>query len=211
MKMNSNYKMNTIMKKTVLSALVFCAVLLSACQPKGELLFNGKNLDGWELIGDARCSVNPKGVLVTEGGEVRNSYLCTTQEYKDFDLTFEFLQEVDGNTGVFFRGYIDEKGGMHGGEVEMGPHGWNNGGIFSAVNFQKVMVVSDEQDKVLRTGEWNTMHVVMKGSHIQTWLNDVPMADIEDEPLGQLSGRLMLQVGQAPTRVLWRNLRLIKL
>ena len=184
-------------------------LLLAACQPKGEQLFNGKNLDGWEVIGDARCSVNPQGYLVTEGGpEGRNSYLCTTKDYKDFDLTYEFLQEVDGNTGLFFRGYIDDKGGLHGGEVEMGPHGWNNGGIFSAVNFQKVMVVSDEQDRVLRTGEWNTMRVRMEGSHIQTWLNGVPMADIVDEPLGQLTGRLMLQVGQAPTRVIWRNFRL---
>ena len=199
------------MKKSSLILLAFSACLLSACQPKCEKLFNGKNLDGWELIGDANCTVSPKGILVTEGGTVPNSYLCTTREYKDFELTYEFLQEKDGNTGVFFRGYIDEKGGLHGGEVEMGPHGWNNGGIFSAVNFQKVMVVSDEQDRVLRAGEWNTMRVVMQGAHIQTWLNGVPMADIEDEALGQLSGRLMLQVGQAPTRVLWRNLRLKEL
>jgi len=201
-----------MMKKTTfLTALATCVLLLFSCQPKGVALFNGKNLDGWELVGDAHCTVSPQGYLVTEGGTVRNSYLCTTKEYKDFELTYEFLQEVDGNTGVFFRGYVDEKGGLHGGEVEMGPHGWNNGGIFSAVNFQKVMTISDEQDRVLRTGEWNTMRVVMQGSHIQTWLNGVVMADIDDEPLGKLSGRLMLQVGEAPTRVVWRNIRIREL
>ncbi len=51
----------------------------------------------------------------------------------------------------------------------------------------------------------------MQGSHIQTWLNGVPMADIVDEPLGKLSGRLMLQVGEAPTRVVWRNVRIRQL
>ena len=192
--------------------MVLGAMCFLACQNGGEKLFNGKNLDGWELIGDARCTVSPDGILVTENGSNgKTSYLCTTQNYKDFELNYEFKQEVDGNTGVFFRGYLDENGGLHGGEVEMGPHGWNNRGIFSAVNFQKVMTVSDEQDRVLRTGEWNTMRVVMQGSHIQTWLNDVPMADIVDEPLGKLSGRLMLQVGKAPTRVVWRNIRIREL
>lgn len=200
------------MKKIISYTIVLGALCFLACQNGGEKLFNGKNLDGWELVGDAHCTVTPKGILVTENGtNGKTSYLCTTKNYKDFELTYEFKQEVDGNTGVFFRGYIDENGGLHGGEVEMGPHGWNNGGIFSAVNFKKIMEVSEEQDKVLRAGEWNTMRVVMKGAHIQTWLNGVPMADIEDEPLGRLDGRLMLQVDGKPVRILWRNIRLKKL
>jgi len=200
------------MKKTLLFLFALSALIFSSCQPKGVAIFNGKNLDGWELIGDARCTVTPEGVLVTENGTSgKTSYLCTTQNYKDFELTYEFKQEVDGNTGVFFRGYIDEQGGLHGGEVEMGPHGWNNGGIFTAVTFKKIMTVSDEQDKVLKAGEWNTMRVRMQGSHIQTWLNGVPMADINDEPLGELDGRLMLQVDGKPVRILWRNMRLVQL
>ena len=90
------------MKKTFIFTMAL--VLLCACQPKGEQLFNGKNLDGWELIGDASCTVAPGGILVTEGGTVHNRYLCTTREFKDFELTNEFLQETDGNTGLFFRG-----------------------------------------------------------------------------------------------------------
>ncbi|MBO7467154.1 MAG: DUF1080 domain-containing protein [Bacteroidaceae bacterium] len=177
-----------------------------------QQIFNGKDLTEWELFGDARCSVNEEGAIVTENGESGiTSYLCTRQYYKDFDLTYEFRQEVDGNTGVFFHGFIDEKNGLHGGEVEMGPHGWNNGGIFSAETRKFLVKVNEEQDAVLKAGEWNTMRLRVEGNHIQTWLNGQPMADIEDEPIGQAPGRIMLQVDGKPVRILWRNFKLTEL
>lgn len=43
-------------------------------------------------------------------------------------------------------------------------------------------------------GEWNTLRLHVEGSHIQTWLNGVPMSDLEDELIGNCSGRLMLQI-----------------
>lgn len=175
-----------------------------------QQIFNGTDLTGWEPVGEAAFCVDEHGNLVTEGTTEGTAYLCTNRYFKDFDLTFEFCQEVDGNTGLWLHGFIDAQNGLHGGEVEMGPHGWNNGGIFTANGMKKLAEVTEEQDALLKAGEWNTLRVLVEGDHICTWLNGEPMADIHDAALAENQGRIMLQTGPA-ARVLWRNFKLTEL
>lgn len=177
-----------------------------------EVLFNGKDLTGWELFGDAKCSVDEEGNLVTENGEAGTyGYLCTRKYYTDFHLTYEFKMEVDGNTGLFFHGFTDKDINPHGGEVEMGPHGWNNGGLYSAVPNGVFTKVTEEQDALLKAGDWNSIRLHVQGNHIQTWLNGTLISDVENEAFGTAPGRIMLQVDSKPVRVRWRNFKLTEL
>jgi hypothetical protein len=70
---------------------------------KPEALFNGKNMDGWEVIGDPS-----KSHWVVENGELVNkehgANIRTTRTFNDFKLHFEVNCPDDANSGMYLRG-----------------------------------------------------------------------------------------------------------
>jgi hypothetical protein len=68
-----------------------------------EPLFNGKNLDGWQPIGDVATShwVVKDGLLVNEA---RGANLKSTREFDDFKLHFEVNCPEGANSGFYLRG-----------------------------------------------------------------------------------------------------------
>ena len=70
---------------------------------KPEPLFNGKNLDGWEPIGDVAKShwVVKDGLLVNEA---RGANLKSTRQFEDFKLHFEVNCPDGANSGFYLRG-----------------------------------------------------------------------------------------------------------
>src|SRR6185295_9644612 len=83
--------------------LLACALLIVGMHASAQNLFNGKDLTGWKIYGTEKWYVD-KGELVCESGpDKQYGYLATEKSYKDFELTVEFKQEANGNSGVFFR------------------------------------------------------------------------------------------------------------
>lgn len=70
---------------------------------KPEPLFNGKNLDGWEPIGDTANNhwVVKDGLLINEA---HGANLKSTREFNDFKLHFEVNCPDDANSGFYLRG-----------------------------------------------------------------------------------------------------------
>ncbi len=65
-------------------------------------LFNGKDLQGWQVInGQPESWQVAAGVLYTTGQG--GGWLSTTREFADFTLSLEFRVPADGNSGVFLR------------------------------------------------------------------------------------------------------------
>ena len=84
-------------------------------------LFNGVDLTGWEAYGTEKWYVE-NGLLVCESGPDKEyGYLATREYYDDFDLTVEFKQEANGNSGVFIRSFIEEGVKVIGWQVEVAP------------------------------------------------------------------------------------------
>ena len=180
---------------------------------KKERLFNGKDLTGWEPFGDGKWSVDKDGNLVTENGDKKQyGYLCTRKYYKDFDLTLEFKQESNGNSGLFFHSFIEGFNKVHGWQCEVAPKGHDTGGIYESYGRGWLQQIPDEKESVLKEGEWNTLRLRVEGNHVQTWLNGVPMSDLKDDLIGNTPGRLMLQIHDGnDIKVLWRNFQLKQL
>jgi 3-keto-disaccharide hydrolase len=70
---------------------------------KPERLFNGKNLDGWEPIGDPSKShwVVKDGVLLNEA---HGANLKSVRKFDDFKVHFEVNCPEDANSGFYLRG-----------------------------------------------------------------------------------------------------------
>jgi len=81
---------------------------------KPEPLFNGKDLTGWEPIGDPSKShwVVKDGQLVNED---RGSNLKTTRKFDDFKLHIEFYCPDHCNSGIYLRGRYEIQVGTEGG------------------------------------------------------------------------------------------------
>ncbi len=101
---------------------------MASCTSDEIELFNGEDLTGWEIYGTEKWYVED-GVLISESGpDAEYGYLGTTEDYKDFELTAEFKQEADGNSGIFIRSNF-EGTKVSGWQVELAPPGNNTGGI----------------------------------------------------------------------------------
>lgn len=73
---------------------------------------------------------------------------------------------------------------------------------------------SDSLKTFVKTGDWNTFHIVAKGNKLQHYINDVLMSEVTDEDSvnGKSKGLLGVQVHVGPPmKVQYRNLMLKKL
>jgi len=172
-------------------------------------LFNGKDLHGWEAYGTELWYVKD-GLLVCESGPDKEyGYLATRDYYDDFDLTVEFKQEADGNSGVFIRSFIEEDVKVNGWQVEVAPKGHGTGGVYESYGRGWIQQITPEKEEYLKVGDWNTMRIKVQGDHLTSWLNGHEMVNFSDEKIGKGQGRIALQIHDGGgIKVLWRNLKL---
>ncbi len=181
---------------------------------KEIVLFNGKDLEGWEVYGTEKWYVDEEGHLVCESGEDKQyGYLATDRYYDDFDLTVEFKQISNGNSGIFFHSFVESKNAkVHGWQCEVAPKGNDTAGIYESYGRGWLVQIPEEKENILKEGEWNTIRLRVEGDKVQTWLNGEAMIEIEDEKIGDAQGRIALQIHDGgDVKVLWRNLKLTTL
>tara|TARA_B100000886_G_scaffold307964_1_gene241335 strand:- start:759 stop:1349 length:591 start_codon:yes stop_codon:yes gene_type:complete len=176
-----------------------------------ESLFNGENLDGWTIHGTELWYVKD-GLLVCESGpDKAYGYLSTNSYYDDFELTLEFKQESNGNSGVFIRSTF-EGTKVSGWQVEVAPPGSDTGGVYESYGRGWLIKPDKDKYKVLKMGEWNQMKIRVVGDSISSWLNHIPMIELSDKKIGQGKGSVALQIHDGGgIKVKWRNFKLTSL
>ena len=194
------------MKKIIFPIAIILIFGSFALPQKKQSLFNGKDLSGWKIYGTEKWYVE-NGQLVCESGpDKKYGYLATEKFYKNFDLTVEFLQESNGNSGIFFRSTI-EGTKISGWQCEVAPKGHDTGGIYESYGRGWLKQIDDDKENILKPEEWNKMRLRVEGDRVQTWLNGEPMVDFTDEKIGKGDGSIALQIHEGGgIKVLWKNL-----
>lgn len=193
--------------KNIIYYIAFLLILSAFISPpRKQSLFNGKDLMGWKIYGTEKWYVE-NGQLICESGPDKNyGYLATEKLYRNFDLTVEFLQESNGNSGVFFRSTI-EGTKISGWQCEVAPKGEDTGGIYESYGRGWLKKIDEKNENILKPGKWNKMRLRVEGDRVQTWLNDQPMVDFTDEKIGQGNGSIALQIHDGGgIKVRWRKL-----
>jgi len=194
------------------SKIAFAFLLFNIYQSSAQIsLFNGKDLDGWTIHGTELWYAED-GLLVCESGpDKAYGYLSTNSYYDDFELTLEFKQEANGNSGVFIRSTV-EGTKVSGWQVEVAPPGSDTGGIYESYGRGWLIKPDPAKDNALKMGEWNQMKIRVEGNQVYTWLNGVAMVALEDEKIGKGKGAVALQIHDGGgIKVRWRNLILTEL
>ncbi|MFD2098608.1 3-keto-disaccharide hydrolase [Flagellimonas iocasae] len=199
------------MRKLTFTTLLLIALQCTWAQETTINLFNGENLDGWVNHGEEKWFVENGELICESGPKAEYGYLSTVDFYDDFELTLEFKQEADGNSGVFIRSTF-EGTKVSGWQVEVAPPGKDTGGIYESYGRGWLIKPAPEKDKNLKMGEWNTLKIRAEGSNITSWLNGIQMVHLEDEKIGEGKGAIALQIHDGGgIRVKWRNIKLTRL
>lgn len=189
-------------------------------------LFDGKTLDGWtQKNGTATYRVEEGTIIGRTAEGSPNSFLCSNEEYGDFELSFEVkLLNNELNSGVQIRSQTakpkgDEKyGRVNGPQVEIeasGEKGAEAGYIYGeACGGWMTPEAKLIPHKAFKDGEWNQYRIVAQGPRIQTWINGEQVEDLTDEakfkshPKGFI-GLQVHSVGSGETyEVAWRNIQI---
>ena len=184
----------------------------AAAQPGPVDLFNGRDLSGWQVYGTEEWYVEDSTLVCESGPDEGYGYLGSDAVFRDFDLSADFLQESNGNSGLFFRSFVTGTR-IRGWQAEVAPRGHATGGIYESYGRGWLAQPdSAAESSAFREGEWNTIRVRVQGGHVQTWLNGVPMVDLEDEVVGRAAGRIALQIHDGGSiKVRWRRIRITTL
>ncbi|MGL1887139.1 MAG: DUF1080 domain-containing protein [Reichenbachiella sp.] len=199
------------MKNRILLLVVLIMVCMTNINAQSTKLFNGKNLDGWDINGTEKWYVE-KGNIVSESGpDEQYGYLSSEKSYKDFIIELEFLQEANGNSGVFIRSDIDGVK-ISGWQVEVAPLNNHTGGIYESYGRGWLIQPEAELESVLKEGKWNKMKIKVVGSEITTWLNGTQMVQLTDEKIGAAEGFIALQIHDGGgIKVRWKNIKIQEL
>ena len=166
---------------------------------KWKELFNGKNLENWEVLnGDAEFKVENGLILGTSKTNTPNTFLATKEKYDNFILEYEAKIDPLLNAGVQIRSLSKpdyNNGRVHGYQVELDPseRAWS-GGIYDEARrgWLYNLECNPKGKKAFKNGDWNKFRVEASGNNIRVWLNGVQTADIIDDMTP--SGFIALQV-----------------
>lgn len=179
-------------------------------------LFDGKTFDGWE--GDLKVFRIEEEAIV--GGTMKakipqNEFLCTKQEYGDFELRLQAKLAGDGaNAGVQFRtkripnhheviGYQCDMGHMEGRSI------W--GSLYDESRRKKFLSHGDKEkvEMAFKPNDWNDFVVRCEGARVQIWLNGMPTIDYQESDEAIVpNGVIAVQIHAGPpSEASYRNIR----
>jgi hypothetical protein len=164
---------------------------LTAAQKKAgwRLLFDGTTSAGWRLFNGEKF---PEGWTVKDGmlsrqGTGRHGDLVTTEEFDNFELTFDWRLAEGGNSGLKY--LVDEslvKDGNSGLGFEYqilddDKHPDAKKGVAGNRTTGSLYdLIPPAPGKTVRPpGQWNEARLLVKGNHIEHWLNGKKTLEFE--------------------------------
>lgn len=145
-----------------------------------KLLFDGKTLGGWRTY--------QAGGKIGEGWKIEDGLLhklpgvaggdiITEQTFSDFELSWEWKLANKANNGVKYFITADRKSAI-GHEYQMIDDATVHDALSSTASFY--LVVAPKADKPMKPiGEWNHSRIIVKGNHVEHWLNGAKVVEYE--------------------------------
>jgi len=201
----------------VISA-VSIGLTFAQSSPAAEVdLFNGKNLDGWEVVGEGYWNVLSDGTLVGQRDPAKATdhqcWLYTKKEFGEYDLHVEFWLRRGGNSGVSIR---DTSRAQYAQGASWDPHrtpshiGYeiqiaNDGDEYGTGS---VYLFDKAKSGFQRDFDWNSLDIESRNDMIRVSLNGHLVAQSPGDPKRPKAGPIGLQLHDHKCVALFRNIRI---
>ena len=196
-------------------------------------LFNGKNLEGWEPIGDGVWTIVADGTLVGQrnpgnppfesdsitpqryrGWVNVQAWLYTTREFEEFDLELDYWLRMKGNSGVSLRDPSRAKYG-----VAMPPDFTKTPsklGYEIQLNNQypdqhasgSIYTFTKAETGAQVDNQWNKLRIESRKNMIRVLINGKLVSEHAGDPKRPTRGPIGLQLHDQFSVVMFRNIRL---
>jgi len=158
-------------------------------------LFDGKTLNGWEVLPGGKWKVD-NGAIVgfQDKSEARHGMLLSKKAYSDFIVKLKY-KSIKGNSGFYFRAQkVKSNVSVKGFQTEIDSAGNDVGGIYETGG--RAWVARVAQDKVktfYKNHDWNEMVVWAIGKNTTVFLNGVKTVELKNDK-GLTKGHFGLQL-----------------
>jgi len=178
--------------------------------PDGTVLFTSDfsaNSDGWRLTGDGDWHV-ADGILRQSGGNENVRAIAGDRSWTDYTLSLK-ARKLGGNEGFLVLFHMNNDSTKNWWNIG----GWDN--TASAIELENNVVSRTPAN--IETGRWYDIRVEVKGSHVQCYLDDRLVHDLDSRPLPSLfasatrdskTGDIILKVVNVATNSLDADIRL---
>ncbi len=194
-------------------------------------LFDGETLEGWTHMNGSHTYKVEKGAIIgrtTPNSE--NSFLCSLQEFDDFEFECDVMVDSTTNQGVQFRSSARPKtiknhslyraGRVWGPQLEIRQK-MEESTVTTGLIYGEAMGIGflSSEEKVKNGHDyyisegWNKIRIIAKGPRIQTFLNGHKIDDVVNEEVYKThpKGFIGLQVhgmkGKKQYKMGWKNIR----
>jgi hypothetical protein len=148
-----------------------------------KLLFNGKDLSGWRQYG--KQMPPGEGWQVQDGilkkiAKKRGGDIIHTNKFDDFELYWEWRVEPKANNGIKYL-VTEARSNGPGHEYQMIDDAEGDDAKSAkrrTASFYDVLPPA-EPKPLKKAGEWNSSRVLIKGNHVEHWLNGAKVLEYE--------------------------------
>lgn len=144
-------------------------------------LFNGKDLTGWKANENGEWKVED-GAIITPP---QRSHLYHEKEFKNFDFRAEVLTTPGSNSGIYFRTKYEDEG-----FPSVGVESQVNTTHTDTIRNGSLYYLFKNPDPIVKDNEWFDYRIVVKGKHVQNWINGKQVADYTEPETGEVKRRI---------------------
>ncbi|HUR00034.1 MAG TPA: DUF1080 domain-containing protein [Gemmatimonadaceae bacterium] len=150
-----------------------------------KLLFDGSTTSGWHnykktTVGSGWLIQN--GILTRTGDTtVSAGDILTNDKYRNFDLALDWRISEGGNSGIIYRATEDnDYVWQSGAEMQILDDARHSDGKLALTSAGSDFAVYPAPRGVVHpAGEWNSARLVVKGNHVEHWLNGTKLFEYE--------------------------------
>lgn len=216
--------------------LVFLTLSLTA--QSSSSLFNGRDLEGWQVVGDGEWKVLADGTIfaqATSGAKApfgqwpvtldqkqymnwrqSQSWLYTVAEFGEYDLHVEYRTPSGGNSGISIR---DSTRGRYAiaptPDYEKTPAHWGYeiqilNGVKTKYPTGSVYLFAPAEFGHEKLSDWNALDIESRNDLIRVKLNGHLVASHPGEPGRPKTGPIGLQLHDRFSAIQFRNIKITK-
>ncbi|PYT32655.1 MAG: hypothetical protein DMG57_01215 [Acidobacteria bacterium] len=199
-------------------SLLSISLLVAQAAPAAWVnLLNGKNLDGWEVIGEGYWNVMSDGTVVGQRDILKPTehqcWLYTKKDFGEYDLHIEYWLRYRGNSGVSIRDNSRARYAVSG--------AWDAKRTPSHIGYEiqisngdgdeyptgSVYLFAKAKADVQHDFDWNSLDIESRNDLIRVKLNGQVVAEYPGEPDRPKAGPIGLQLHDHTALAMFRNIR----